>query len=311
MTDDPDYTAESHTLAIPSEKMRISRLHKKGELIPVLTVIDGPRIGSNYRFTKSETEIAIGRVNCEFVINDETVSRRHAQVTYVNAGGIQKVVILDLDSTNGTFVNGQQIKRAELKDGARIQVGNVLLRYELLDPIDAKYITDISRMIKASEADPLTGLYTRKYMDDEVAKVISYLQKRGQPLCLLMVDLDHFKSINDRFGHPVGDEVLRRLGKVVRDKVRGHDIPIRYGGEEIAVFLPGCDLPAARTIAERLRMGVELAQFDDVEPQLAVTVSIGLTCIQAGDTVSTLISRADEALYDAKRDGRNCLRERE
>jgi diguanylate cyclase (GGDEF)-like protein len=306
----PDFDGDSHTVAIKTDKMKLGRLHRKGELIPVLTVIDGPRIGSVYRFTKPGSDIVIGRAKSEFVIKDETVSRHHARVAYVRAAGKQVVSITDLGSTNGTYVNGQETKRSILQDGDRIQLGDVLLRFEMVDPIDAKYISDVSRMIKAAEWDPLTGLYTRKYLEDEVPKVFSYLKKREQNLCLLMVDIDHFKVINDLYGHPTGDEVLRQLGRLIRDNIRGHDIPIRYGGEEVTIFLPGCDKKVARQIAERLRTAVEAHRFDCGSEEIKVTISIGLAELAEEDTVESLISRADDALYDAKRAGRNCLRER-
>lgn len=134
-------------------------------------------------------------------------------------------------------------------------------------------------------------------------------QRHQRPLTLAIIDLDHFKRVNDQLGHPVGDMVLRQFGAILRQHVRADDLPARIGGEEFAVLLPETDLDHARDYAERLRETVAAASFDTAGQQLQVTVSIGLALIAEGrDSVGTLMRSADRGLYRAKSQGRNRVR---
>jgi diguanylate cyclase (GGDEF)-like protein len=158
--------------------------------------------------------------------------------------------------------------------------------------------------------DGLTGLRNRRWLDDAFARQLDRAVRSAQPVSVLMIDLDHFKRVNDEHGHLVGDAVLCWVGQVLTAALRPQDLLARYGGEEFAVLLPGFDTASAVAIAERLRRAVADAPQDaDAKPLPPMTVSIGVSTRRAYETLPDLLRRADEALYRAKEEGRNCVRE--
>ncbi|HXW24592.1 MAG TPA: GGDEF domain-containing protein [Xanthobacteraceae bacterium] len=159
-----------------------------------------------------------------------------------------------------------------------------------------------------SLTDPLTTLANRKFFDLAIDKAMAESAKSGEPLCLLMTDIDHFKKFNDTFGHLTGDQVLRLVAQAVKQNVKGQDVAARYGGEEFAVILPRTALKQALTVADHIRrsvMGKELMKRSTGEHLGRVTISIGVAALRADDTAQSLIARADAGLYAAKRNGRN------
>ena len=159
-----------------------------------------------------------------------------------------------------------------------------------------------------SLTDPLTQLANRRYFDDSLAKAIEDSFTKHEPLSLMMTDVDHFKKFNDTFGHLTGDQVLRLVAMSLKQNVKGQDIAARYGGEEFAVVLPNTVLRSALTVADHIRRAVmmkELMKRSTGEHLGRVTISIGVAQLRKGDTVQTLIERADNCLYAAKRSGRN------
>src|SRR4029077_6283040 len=155
-----------------------------------------------------------------------------------------------------------------------------------------------------------TSLANRKYFDNAIAAAIEKAADRGEPLSLLMTDVDHFKKFNDSFGHLTGDQGLRLVAMSVKQNVKGQDTAARYGGEEFAVVLPNTVLASAITVAEHIRRAVmtkELMKRSTGEHLGRVTISVGVASLRAGDTVQTLIERADVCLYPAKRSGRNMV----
>jgi two-component system, cell cycle response regulator len=156
--------------------------------------------------------------------------------------------------------------------------------------------------------DQLTGLFNRRYMSRHLGTLISSAQTTGKPVSFLILDIDYFKHINDTYGHDVGDEVLREFAGRISANVRGIDLACRYGGEEFVVVMPDTDLTFAYMVAERLRQSVADVPFSiGVAPgQLSVTISVGVTATECkADSAEALLRRADQALYRAKRDGRN------
>ena len=159
-----------------------------------------------------------------------------------------------------------------------------------------------------SLTDPLTTLANRKYFDDALVKAIAAASAKGEPLALLMTDVDHFKRFNDTYGHLTGDHVLRLVAMSVRQNVKHQDIAARYGGEEFVVVLPNTILQAAATLGEYIRTAVmtkELKKRSTGENLGRITVSIGVAALRPGETPQALIERADSCLYAAKRSGRN------
>ena len=159
-----------------------------------------------------------------------------------------------------------------------------------------------------SRIDPLTELANRKHFDEMMSEAIRNSAQRGEPLSLLMVDIDHFKSFNDTFGHTTGDQVLRLVAMSLKQNIKGQDLAARYGGEEFAIVLPNTALKPAIAVAEQLRrtvMAKELRKKSTGEIIGRITISIGAASLLEYDTSETLIERADNRLYAAKRGGRN------
>lgn len=157
-------------------------------------------------------------------------------------------------------------------------------------------------LLDAATRDPLTGLHNRRGGEKILAEAQADARKHGRPLSLLVCDIDHFKRVNDRFGHPAGDRVLRDVACMLRLAVRSRDAVIRWGGEEFVIVLDSCPEARAAELAERIRGRVEAHRDAEVG---ALTLSMGLATLLGGETVQQLVGRADAALYDAKRGGRN------
>jgi len=149
--------------------------------------------------------------------------------------------------------------------------------------------------------DGLTGAWNRRHFETSLAASFATYERAGVPFSLLLLDIDFFKKVNDTYGHPIGDEVLRRLAKLLREQSRDNDIVARYGGEEFVVILANADRDAAVQAAERYRLAAERTDMGD----LRITISVGAATAGWGDTAPTLIARADQALYRSKTDGRN------
>jgi diguanylate cyclase (GGDEF)-like protein len=160
---------------------------------------------------------------------------------------------------------------------------------------------------QAAKTDLLTGVHNRRWMEEMFPRQIGRSKRSSQPLALVMVDIDHFKRLNDRYGHATGDVVLRAVARGLSDALRPTDLLVRYGGEEFVALLPGAGLDSAAIAAERLRRAIEQGDYTDIEPgaRLRVTVSIGVAVLRGGDSLEGLIERADVALYRAKAAGRN------
>jgi diguanylate cyclase len=159
-----------------------------------------------------------------------------------------------------------------------------------------------------SLTDPMTGLSNRKFFDEALERSIADAQTRGEPLSLLMIDIDHFKKFNDTYGHLTGDQVLRLVAASLKQNVKGQDIAARYGGEEFGVILPNTVLRSAVTVADHIRraaMSKELMKRSTGEHLGRITISVGAAALHRGDTPQSLIERADACLYAAKRSGRN------
>ncbi len=278
------------------------------KLRPGLLVQRGPTIGDWHLFPEDATEVVIGRGDdTGFQVKDASVSRNHARfvVNSVDASS-PSVTVEDLGSTNGTRVRGRKVDGATaIEDGDLIRVGDVVLRFRLMDPADIAFQEDVSRQVRNARKDTLTGLYSRRYMDEQLPGLMKAHRRNGQPLSLLIIDLDHFKRINDSLGHLVGDEVLWRVAEAVRATVRTADSAVRYGGEEFCVILPGTARPEAARVGERVREAVAKLNLDSLDPGLTVTTSVGVASLDPEEELHEWLGRADVALYSAKNAGRN------
>lgn len=163
-----------------------------------------------------------------------------------------------------------------------------------------------SLLTQQVNCDPLTGLYNRRYLTETMGRELARCMREEQPLSVLMIDIDHFKLVNDTYGHQAGDEVLKQLGAILVHEVRGSDLACRYGGEEFLVLFPNMSLSAAQVRAEKYREKVEAARFGLEESEISMRLSIGVAGFPGhATTPEGLIQAADRALYEAKRLGRN------
>jgi len=249
--------------------------------------------------------VRIGRDRgAELQLTDITVSSLHAEVTADASGNI---TITDLDSTNGTTVNGRPIRRAVLRPGDSLKIGAAALRLDLLPAEEITHLECVVRRLHATNHDPLTGLLRRAYMDDELPLLSQRCERAGVPLTCAFIDIDRFKSINDRYGHQLGDEVLRAVSRILLICVRSSDPCVRYGGEEIILFLPGSDEATGVDVAERSRRAIAHHDWAHTAQGLHVTASFGVSERGLGEPFKDWLRRADLAMYNAKMNGRNLV----
>ena len=167
---------------------------------------------------------------------------------------------------------------------------------------------NVQMSIEMAIIDPLTALYNRRYMESHLSTLVTQAAARGKPLTTLVLDIDYFKSVNDTHGHDAGDDVLREFATRVRKSIRGIDLACRYGGEEFVIVMPETDMAVATIVAERLRRRIASERFPIQQgtKSIEVTISIGIATLDvADDNAASILKRADQALYRAKRDGRN------
>jgi diguanylate cyclase (GGDEF)-like protein len=273
---------------------------------PDLIIITERDFGRKY--TLGEGETLIGRDGeCAIRLQDSRVSRKHARI----AGQFDpkegfRFTVTDAGSTNGTFLNDKRIGEAVLRDGDRLGIGYTVFRYAVRGRTEAEYEDKIYRM---ATTDALTGLFSREYFMQHFTDTFRRSTRYHRPFSLMMLDIDDFKAINDTHGHPVGDTVLERAGRVIMDVVRQEDYAARYGGEEFAVLLPETSPADARHPAERLRKKLEAHRFTAGDTAFSVTISIGIAGYpDDGSSMEELVEHADRALYQAKRSGKNTVR---
>ena len=246
--------------------------------------------------------VRIGRAQeCELWLSDDGVSRKHATIRAEEGG----YVVEDTQSANGTFVAGQRIETTVLRDGDLIQFGpQAVFRFSVADESQELLLR---QLYEASVTDALTGANNREHFDSQLRMELSYARRHNTDLALLLFDVDHFKRVNDTYGHPVGDEVLIEIARTVRRLVRNEDVFARYGGEEFGLILRGIDIGGARSVGERLRTQVEKLAIASDRGAIHVTISVGCSSIATTSEPSTegLVQIADRRLYAAKHSGRN------
>lgn len=264
-------------------------------------VYDGDEIGAVYSLTRDET--VFGRVpDCDVVLAEEKVSRRHALIRRTGTAP-DDFELVDLNSTNGTFLNGEPITRAAVRDGDKISIGGSTLKFALLDEQDLSFQAKVIEMI---HVDDLTGLLTKRSLFRALEKELVRAERYERPVSVLMMDLDHFKTVNDTHGHLVGSHCLAQVGQVIRESTRSVDVNGRYGGEEFVSFLPETDIDEAAVVADRIREALDSRWFRRGETLYQVRISIGVSVYpEHGETVEQLVHAADVALYRAKGAGRN------
>jgi diguanylate cyclase (GGDEF)-like protein len=265
----------------------------------LLVGIHGSQLGQIFRLSTEPTRI--GRGEAELRLDDGGVSRQHARIIWE----ANQYVIEDLESANGTFVQGSRVNRRILQDGDVIQLGpSAVFRYSVTDKEQEEMLREL---YAASITDSLTGARNRKYFDSHLGAELSYARRHKTDVSLVMLDIDGFKNVNDTYGHAAGDAVLVQIAGVVPKIVRNEDVFARYGGEEFAIVLRSITVLGAQHAAERLRQTVESMVVVSGANQIRVTVSAGCAAISecAQPEAQELIAKADRRLYAAKHLGRN------
>jgi diguanylate cyclase (GGDEF)-like protein len=269
----------------------------------ILSVATGPDAGRVLPIARGQT-ISFGRADtCTYSWPDGSLSRVHAVIAHV-AGAY---VIKDEGSTNGTFINDRRLDRtARLEDGDRIQLGMYLMmRFSLVTPEEE---ASMMRLYEAAMRDGLTGVFNRKHIEERLEAEIAFAARHGTPLSIAMLDVDHFKRVNDTYGHPAGDAVLRNVAGTLARGLRTEDVVGRYGGEEFIVVARGINVQEGAQMAERLRYAIAQAPTTFEGTTIPVSASFGvasLRCCGERREKAALISLADARLYQAKEQGRN------
>ncbi len=291
--EDTAVTRATEVNAVPAEARTRDRA--------TLTVMSGVNAGQVFALEQDACMVGRDR-DAEVRIEDAGISRIHARITRTTA---DQYFVEDLNSTNGTFIDGRRIQRAELRTGDHIQFGpNAALSFSLKD---AREEALARQLYESSTRDPLTAAFNRRYFNDRLAGEVAYATRHKTHLATVLFDLDHFKQINDRYGHLAGDQVLRFVAVQVTKSIRTEDVFARWGGEEFVVLVRGIDHQNVALFANRLCRAVERGRIEWGGVALRPTVSAGVASIEECDNPSpqTLMTLADERLYRAKNTGRN------
>jgi diguanylate cyclase (GGDEF)-like protein len=282
-------------------RLSLEAAERSGSRVATLIVMSGGAIGR--MFAVSGAQMVIGRsAEADIRIDDEGISRKHAEIVRGDDGTIE---IVDLDSRNGTFVNMKRIERQVLGDGDKIQLGAVtILKFGLQSKLEERFA---QRLYDSATRDTLTNAYNRRFFDDQMAKDYSHARRHKTSLSLLMLDVDHFKRVNDTHGHLAGDDVLKQLGALVVSSIRLEDVFCRLGGEEFGIIMRDAGTEHAVAFGERLRGLVESTTMTSGEIEVSVTISVGAATFDLDRDLDAagFIERADRALYEAKNGGRN------
>ncbi len=283
----------------------------RGERRPALVSLRGELLAVPIPLERDQ--VVLGRaLEADVRVNDSRASRLHARIDIERdaVSGDVRCRITDLNSTNGTLINGQSLTERLLTEGDKIAIGDHLFRFDMLDEIDREFQQQVHRLLSHDE---LTGLLSSKSFFSELRREAARAEIESRPFCVLMMDLDHFKRVNDSFGHLVGSQTLAAIGSVIKMALRAGDVGARFGGEEFAAFLLDADYAQALVAAERVRAAVENQKFKATRPESSgqaenyhLTISIGVAAFpdDAKDPIQ-LVELADSALYRAKRGGRN------
>jgi len=262
-------------------------------------VIYGGELGKKHNL--EGPSYLLGRSSkCDIQIDQESVSRNHAKI--VNTG--KSVLIRDLGSTNGTYVNDRIVDEQVMRDGDFIKIGRTIFKFLTGGNIEHSYHEEIYRL---TTVDGLTQVFNKRYLLETLEREISRAQRYGRPLSLIMFDIDHFKKVNDTYGHLAGDYVLKEMASAIKGRIRREDIMGRYGGEEFVVVLPEIDNYSSKIFGEKIRRLVERHVFEFEGVKMPLTISVGVcTAWEELSTPAAFIKMADENLYKAKNNGRNC-----
>jgi len=280
----------------------IGSLASEGREERCLVQIYGPMLGKKFVLEQDETTIGRGE-GCEIVLELDNVSRRHCSFLQKSDG----VFLRDNGSTNGTYLNNVEVRgETPLRSGDLVKVGSAIFKFLYggeLGSIEAQYHEEIYRL---TIIDGLTQVFNKRYLLEFLDREMARCLRHGRALSLVIFDIDHFKKINDSYGHLAGDYVLRELAAALKSRIRKEECFARYGGEEFALVLPETGHENTVFLADKLRKLVEQHQFVFEGKRIGVTFSGGVADLEVGhDSALAFIKAADARLYEAKHRGRN------
>jgi diguanylate cyclase (GGDEF)-like protein len=295
---------------IDRRKAALARKKQKTKLNIILTVIQGNEadFGKSYSFTQDI--IRIGRdqkqeaTEVNIAVNDLKVSKIHCEISAIKTDDLEQIVIKDLGSTNGTYVNGEMIRQRILTSGDKISIGETILRFSYNDEIEEEYH---SRLFTFAATDALTGLYNRRYILNELENQHKIAKRNERTYSLVIIDIDDFKKVNDSFGHSAGDEFLKKFAWVMNHSLREQDISGRVGGEEFLIILPETSIDGAFRLANRIRERIQKTELIYEGNRIKATISAGVSQYEFKTEPHTLFRLADYALYKAKQSGKNMV----
>lgn len=263
--------------------------------------LTGPLVGKMHMLAQGKTSIGRSR-DAVLTVNDNRISRLHVEI---ELNGNQ-VFVRDLGSTNGTYVNGKRVSELGLEDGDKIQVSSTtVFKFAWQDDTENIFHEELYKM---AVVDTVTNIYNKRYLLDRLGEEFSHAKRTDLPLSLIMLDIDHFKSVNDTYGHLAGDMVLTQLARLLKEQKRAEDVLARYGGEEFGVLLRETNTEAAVALAERMRKIIDQETFVFQDQEIPVTISLGVATMTPERQFANekeLIHSADKALYESKEGGRN------
>lgn len=238
--------------------------------------------------------------NCDVIIDEQSASRRHAEIIKKEDGWH----VVDLKSTNGTWVNSERVQHRLLKSGDCIRVGRWTYKFFGEENLEANYHESVYEMMTR---DTQTGAWNKRYLRDILTRELCHHKRSGHPLCLLMIDIDHFKAINDQYGHHVGDEVLAEFGRRVSASIRTGDVFARFGGDEFAILMVNATHSSASVAADRILVAVKTRPFRTSAGEINCSISCGFAecTIENSLNKEALLALADQKLYEAKNTGRS------
>jgi len=266
-----------------------------------MVAIYGINLGQKFDMQGNVLTIGRDSETNTIVLESDSVSRQHARIVLDDGTRY----IEDLDSTNGTYVDDILIEQlTALSNGALLRIGDTIFKYLKADHVEAAYFDEIFRM---TVVDGLTQIANKRALDTFLYKEMSRTRRYDRTLTIVMMDIDRFKSVNDSFGHLVGDMVLKELTTTIQAKIRKEELFARYGGEEFVFVLPETEIEGAGVFAERIRKMVEEMSVEYVDESIHITVSMGIARydLKAHKEPNDLIGAADEKMYSAKKAGRN------
>lgn len=228
----------------------------------------------------------------------EIVAKEMAPVVMLTGHGNEEVAVESLQEGAIGYLSKSRVSKEKLTD----TIDTALDKWRNLLVSKATH----EQLERMANIDSLTGLLNRRAILNKLEEAMAYARRYEEDLCILMLDIDHFKKVNDRYGHITGDDVLEKVGAILRRRIRDTDIAGRYGGEEFIVVLPKADLSSALSVAVRIKKALAATKMKDpLGNSFSITISQGLTSYQPGDSRDYFISRADYALYKAKQNGRD------